>query len=60
MMKGGTLLILDHEVKFQGMQLWPPARGRHALRCLVHFLVQYSNTATFSSWYSCVGFRLTV
>ena len=34
MMRGGTLLIWDHKVKFQG-QHWPPARGCHALRCLV-------------------------
>ena len=34
MMRGGTLLIWGHKVKFQG-QLWPPARGCHALRCLV-------------------------
>ena len=34
MMRGGTLLILGHVVKGQG-QLCPPARGCHALRCLV-------------------------
>ena len=34
MIKGVTLLILGHGVKFQG-QLWPPARGCHGLRCLV-------------------------
>ena len=33
-MRGGTLLILGHGVKGQG-QLCPPARGCHALRCLV-------------------------
>ena len=34
MMRGGTLLIFGHGVKGQD-QLWPPARGCHALRCLV-------------------------
>ena len=34
MMRRGTLLILGHRVKGQG-QLCPPARGCHALRCLV-------------------------
>ena len=34
MIRGGTLLILNHGVKGQG-QLCPPARGCHALRCLV-------------------------
>ena len=35
MMKGETLLILGHGVIGQG-QLCPPARGCHALRCLVY------------------------
>ena len=34
MIGGGTLLILGHGVKGQG-QFCPPARGCHALRCLV-------------------------
>ena len=34
MVRGGTLWILGHGVKFQG-QLYPLARGCHALRCLV-------------------------
>ena len=34
MMRGGTILIVGHGVKGQD-QLWPLARGCHALRCLV-------------------------
>ena len=34
MMRGGSLLILGHEVKGQD-QIWQPAMGCHALRCLV-------------------------
>ena len=36
MMNGGTLLIFGHGIKGQG-QLYPTARGCHALRCLVLF-----------------------
>ena len=42
MMSGGTLLILGHDVKFQG-QLWPPERGCYALRCLVSTVVGKSH-----------------
>ena len=44
MMRGGTLLIFGHGVKGQD-QLWPPARGCHALRCLVYFTLNscYNN-----------------
>ena len=35
MMRGETLLIFGHGVIGQG-QLCPPARGCHALRCLVY------------------------
>ena len=31
---------LGHGTKFQG-QLWPPARGSHALRCLVFFFMHH-------------------
>ena len=39
MMRGGTLLILVHGVIDQG-QLCPPARGCHALRCLVYLYIE--------------------
>ena len=38
MMRGGTLLILGDGVKGQG-HLCPPARGCHALRCLVYICI---------------------
>ena len=44
MMRGGPLLILDHGVIGQG-QLCPPARGCHALRCLV--LIMFSQNCHF-------------
>ena len=44
MFRGDTLLILGHGVKCPG-QLWPLARGWHALRCLVTHFSQ--NTAVF-------------
>ena len=37
MMRVGALLIWGHGVKGQG-QLYPPARGCHALRCLVSII----------------------
>ena len=45
MIRGGTLLILGHGVKGKG-QLCPPARGCHALRCLVVFNILVSITAS--------------
>ena len=46
MMKGETLLIFGHGVIGQG-QLCPPARGCHALRCLVIVCaVKWSNHTT--------------
>ena len=42
MMRREPLLILDHGVIGQG-QLCPPARGCHALRCLVHIKLPTSN-----------------
>ena len=45
MMKGETLLILGHGVIGQG-QLCPPARGCHALRCLVFFQFLYARLQT--------------
>ena len=43
-MRGGTLLIRGHMVKGQG-QLCHPARGCHALRCLVFFFSRLETNA---------------
>ena len=48
-MKGGTLLILGCRVKGQG-HLLPPARGCHALHCLVCFSIFVN--IRFQSWIS--------
>ena len=42
MMRGGTLFILGHRIKGQ-RQLCPPARGYHALHCLVWFHIMKIN-----------------
>ena len=56
MMRGGSLLILGHGVIDQG-QLCPPARGCHALRCLVYSIALHHQCLakrligiTFSIW----------
>ena len=62
MMKGETLLILGCRVKGQG-QLWPPARGCHALRCLVFFSfgigfchgTDWIRSLPFYPYYACKG-----
>ena len=50
MMRGGTLFILGHGVKGQG-QLCPPARGCHALRCLVIYVTLKSFLQGHHLWF---------
>ena len=49
MMRGETLLILGHRVIGQG-QLCPPARGCHALRCLVISVIHGDFQMKFATW----------